>query len=78
MDIKKPAWDNFIESMDFESDENNFKYEFKIMTKKYGQAFIAFCRAAWQANEGVQTEEEFCRMNANMPKSFFDKAVKGK
>lgn len=78
MEIKKPAWDNFIESMDFDSDENNFKYPFKVMTKKYGQAFIAYCRVAWQANEGIQTEEEFCKMNADMPMGFFEKTIKGK
>jgi len=78
MDIKKDAWDNIISVMDFDSDDDNFIHNFKVMTKKYGQAYIAYCRAAWGANDGVQTEEEFCKMNANMPKAFFDKAIKGK
>jgi hypothetical protein len=78
MEIKKAAWDNFMESIDFESDVNNFKQPFNMMTKKYGQAFIAYCKAAWEANEGIQTEEEFCKMNADMPTSFFEKAIKGK
>jgi hypothetical protein len=74
-DIKRDAWDNFITSMDFESDTSNFKYEFGVMTKKYGQAYIEFCKAAWFANDGVMTEEEFMKMNGNMPRSFFDKTV---
>lgn len=77
MEVKKEAWDNFMSTIDFESDENNFKYDFKIMSKKYGHAFIVYCRAAWQSNEGVQTEEEFCKMNADMPMSFFQKTIKG-
>jgi len=45
------------------------------MSKKYGNAFIVYCKAAWQANVGVQTEDEFCKMNANMPRGFFDKVI---
>jgi len=75
MEIKKQAWDNFMESVDFDSDVNNFEYDFKVMSKKYGNAFIGYCKAAWQANAGVQTEDEFCKMNANMPRGFFDKVI---
>jgi hypothetical protein len=76
-EIKKVAWDKFIETMDYDSDVNNFKYDFKYMTKNHGNAFIEYCKAMWEANEGVQTEEEFMKMNANMPKGFFDKVIKG-
>lgn len=75
MEIKKEAWDNFMTSFDFESDTNNFKYDFIIMTKKYGTAYIEYCKNMWSANYGVQTEDEFMKMNANMPKSFFDKVI---
>lgn len=76
MEIKKPAWDKFLEAVDFESDTNNFKYDFKIMTKKYGQAYMEWCRNSWESNYGVQTEEEFCKMNANMSISYFIKVIK--
>ncbi len=76
MEIKSEAWNKFIDSIDFDSDTNNYKYDFKIMTKKYGNAFIECCKAAWMANEGVQIEEEFCKMNTNMPKGFFEKVIK--
>lgn len=62
--------------MDFDSDDKNFKYDFKIMTRKYGKEFIEMCKSMWQANGGCQTEEEFCKMNANMPKSLFEKTIK--
>lgn len=74
-EIKGPAWDNFIDTIDFESNDNNFKYDFKIMSKKYGNAFIEYCKCMWQANDGIQSEDEFCKMNANMPRGFFDKVI---
>lgn len=77
MNIKGDAWRNFTDSMDFESDDKNFKYDFKTMTRKYGRAYIEFCKAAWQANDGVMSEEEFMKINADMPRKFFDKTIKG-
>lgn len=74
--IKGPAWNNMIEAMDMESDERNFKYDFKTMTKKYGQAYMEFCRAAWAASDGAFTPEEFCKMNGDMPMGFFEKRIK--
>ena len=76
MEVKKDAWENFINSIDTESDTSNFKFDFKVMTKRFGQAYMVYCKAMWFANEGVQTEEEFMKMNANMPKAFFDKVIK--
>jgi len=67
-----------MKTMDFESDTNNFKIPFTEMTKKHGNAFIDFCRAQWSANDGVQTEDEFRKMNADMPIGFFEKNIKGK
>jgi hypothetical protein len=75
MEIKKNAWDNLIKTIDFESDKSNFKYPFKVMTKKFGQAYIVFCRVMWEANEGVMSDDEFIAMNGEMPKSFFKKVI---
>lgn len=75
-EIKNDAWENFISTIDYESDTNNFIYDFKVMSKKYGNAFIGYCKAMWIANGGVQTEEEFCKMNADMPMGFFNKVIK--
>jgi hypothetical protein len=77
MEIKKDAWDKFLESMDVESPDSNFKYDFVYMTKKYGVAYIEFCKAAWSANEDVLTEEEFMTMNGGMPRKFFEARVNG-
>lgn len=67
-----------FEIVDFESDEQNFNVTFKVATKKYGRDFIELVKAMWEANDEVQTEEEFCKMNCNMPKPFFEKVIKGK
>lgn len=45
------------------------------MSKAYGLAYIEYLQAAWQANAGCLTEEEFCRVNGGVPKGFFDKKV---
>ena len=76
MNIKKESWDKFITSIDFESDENNFMFPFNVMTKKFGMQFIEYCKAAWNINDDVMTEEEFCKMNANMPIGFFKGKIK--
>jgi uncharacterized protein YrzB (UPF0473 family) len=76
MKVKKEAWENFISIMDTESNDSNFKVDFKVITKKYGVAYIIFCKAMWEANDDVQTEEEFCKMNGNMPMGFFNNKIK--
>lgn len=73
--IKGDAWRNFMTSIDFESNESNFKYDFKVMTKRYGQAYIEYCRAAWIVNDNILTEEEFRKINGNIPESFFNKLI---
>ena len=77
MEVKKEAWNKFIATMDFESDVNNFKICFKDMSKKHGNAFIIFCKAAWSANDDVMTEEEFMKINCDMSRGFFEKNIKG-
>ena len=74
-DISNESWEKFLTSIDFDSDVNNFKYPFNIMTKKYGVQFIEYCQAAWIANDNMN-EEEFCKINANMPIGFFNGRIK--
>jgi hypothetical protein len=76
MIVKKQAWDNFIENaMDPDSDISNFKVPFKVLSKKFGQSYIIFCKAMWETNEGVMNENEFMDMNGDMPKGFFDRVI---
>ena len=78
MNIKNKAWDNFLDNAcDFESDTSNFKVSFKVLTKKFGQAYMVFCKEMWKVNEGVMTEEEFRKMNGDMPEGYFNKVIKG-
>jgi hypothetical protein len=75
-EIKGDAWTNFMKSVDFESNQSNFKYEFKDMTKRYGQAYIEYCRAAWIANDDILTEKEFRQINGDIPEGFFNNIIK--
>ena len=61
--------------MDPESDTSNFKFPFKVMSKKFGQAYIVFCKAMWEANDGIMSEDEFMVMNGGMPRGFFEKVI---
>ncbi len=64
-----------LEALDFESNDKNFKYDFKTMTKKYGRDFIELLKALWSVNDNVLTEEEFCKLN-NIPLDFLNKTIK--
>lgn len=81
-EIKPENWTRFLkEAMleEFDEDSNtNFKIPFKDLTKKFGSQYIAYVKAAWEANDGVLTEDEFCAINGDMPKGFFNKFCKGK
>lgn len=43
------------------------------MSKKFGKVWIDYLRAAWQANEGCLTEEEFRAVNGGIPEKFMAK-----
>ena len=76
MEIKKRAWSRFIrEALNSEGDKTNFNFEFDVLSKRYGQVYIAFCRAMWVGNDGVMSEKDFRLMNGNMPKGFFEKVI---
>jgi len=64
------------EVMDCESDDGNFIVDFSVLSRKYGAEYIAICQAMWGTNESVMTEDEFIKMNGNMPKGFFEKVIK--
>jgi hypothetical protein len=73
---QKETYKRIFEIMDCESDDSNFTIPFGQICKKYGKEYREFCIAAWQANGDCQTEEEFMRINGNMPRGYFDKVVK--
>ena len=66
----------FKDVLEFDGDGSNFKVGFKELTSKYGSDYISFCRAMWYANDGIFSEEEFMKINGNMPRGFFEKVIK--
>lgn len=69
-------WNRFVKEGLTTDGPSNVTGQFKTLTKKYGKAYISYLQAAWAANEGCLTEEEFCELNGDVPKGFFDKRVK--
>lgn len=67
---------NIENIIDFENDDKNFTMDFTKAGKKVGRDFIEMIQAMWASNGGSQTEEEFCKMNGDIPKGFFDNKVK--
>jgi len=45
-----------LEAIDFESNNRNFKFDFKNMTKKYGKDFIDLLKVMWSVNDNVLDE----------------------
>lgn len=78
-EINPKDWSRFIaEAMNDEFDEesySNFNIGFKRLTKRYGSQYIEYCKAAWQANDGILSEEEFCYINGEIPKGFFKSKI---
>ena len=59
-----------------EDGDSNVRLPFKKMSKKFGLAYIEYLQAAWKANAGCLTEDEFCEINGGVPRGFFDKKVR--
>lgn len=69
------GWGNFCSSALQEFDgASNFKttYDFTKLTKKFGKHYIAYLKAAYEAKDEM-TDEEFCRINGNVPVGFLNK-----
>ena len=66
-----------LEGIDYASDDRNFKYDFKKMTKLYGKDFIILLKAMYEANDSHLLDQEFCILNG-IEQSFLDKVIKCK
>lgn len=73
---KADNWSRFVHDGLVLGENSNVKFPFGKMCKKFGLCFINYTKAAWEANAGCLTEEEFCAINGGIPKGFFDKKVK--
>ena len=73
---KADDWNRFVKEALVLDGELNVSLPFKKLTKKFGLAYIDYLKASWQANDACLTVEEFCAINGNVPKGFFDKKVK--
>lgn len=70
-------WNEFVKAViDTESETSNVKGEFVAISKKHGAAYIDYLKSAWICNKDFMSEEEFCRINGNVLKSFFENKIK--
>jgi len=77
MKITKQSRERFMTTFNESSDTDNFRYSFKVMSKKYGANYIDWCSNMWNIikDTNCQTIEEFCKMNADMPIGFFNNVI---
>ena len=83
--VKKPKaftpktenWNRLITDGLLVGEESNTKFPFKTMSKKFGVAWMAYCQAAWEANDDCLSEEEFCKLNGEIPDGFFKHKIRG-
>lgn len=72
---KEPSlqdWNRLVkEGFSFDGNSNT-KEEFGKMSKKFGLAFIFYVEAAYSIKDEM-TDEEFCKLNGNVPAKFLEK-----
>ena len=73
---QQDRWNRFVQEALVEGDENtNMKFDFNALSKKFGRSYIEYCQAAWQANGGCLSDEEFRQVNGGIPEGFFRNVV---
>lgn len=75
MKTKEPSlldWNRLVtEGLVFDKDSNT-KEDFGKMSKKFGLAYIYYIEGAYSIKDEL-TDEEFCRLNGNVPMKFMEK-----
>ncbi len=64
----------FVEGVKWASDESdkNFEEDFNKLSKKWGIAYLSFLEASYLSKDSM-SDEDFCKMNGNVPISFIEK-----
>ena len=66
-------WERFVKvGLLYTSDDSNVKYDFNKMTKKFGIAYLSYLEAAYECKDSM-TDEDFCKLNGNVPINFLEK-----
>lgn len=78
--MRKPTdkqWNDFVTNfVDSESDVSNVKGTFSTISRTQAVPYYEFLKAQWICSRDHMTEEEFCKMNGDVPKKFFDGNIK--
>lgn len=76
-EITSDEWSRLVRDGLSDTGPTNTRFPFSVMSKKFGLAWIEYCKISWLSNEGCLTEIEFCEINGGIPSGFFQKHIKG-
>jgi hypothetical protein len=63
------------DGLNYEAEGGNARLPFRQMSQRYGKAWIAYLRAAWNAKDEMP-ESEFRRLNGEVPEAFVEKNLR--
>lgn len=75
-ELKQDEWNRLVTEGLSDDGQSNTRFPFSTMSKKFGLAWLEYCKVAWQANEGCMSEDEFCKINGEIPRKFFETKIK--
>lgn len=68
-------WNDFVKQYISTDGNSNVKLDFNQLSRYAGVPYFEYLRVAWVATKEHFTEEEFCKINGNVPIKFFEKNV---
>jgi hypothetical protein len=69
-------WNDFVRKFCQFDGESNVNADFATITKTAGVPYFEYLRSMWICTRESVSEEEFCRINGNIPIKFFEKNVR--
>lgn len=69
-------WHNFVKNWVSYDDKSNVKSEFSKLSKSGGIAYMEYLQTAWVVCKDSMTEADFCNINGNVPRKFFETKIK--
>jgi hypothetical protein len=72
---QRELWRQLVtEGLTYNSETNTTR-PFGLMSKRFGRAWIDYIQAAWEARDEL-SDEEFCRLNGDVPLTFIEKNLR--
>lgn len=65
-------WNKFVRNGLIENQETNLTNDFPKSSKRFGLAFLSYLEAAYLAKDEM-SDEEFCKINGDVPTKFLNR-----